>query len=93
MLVCFNLKRNGTGNGLSNTEDTFANGFQVQISAFHQIMFKFKAGLPSLIDGWAKYQEKVTDMSDSNQNIKTTCNSKLKFAKLKGLLIKRVQKN
>ena len=39
----------------------------------------FKAGLSSSYDGWAKCKEKVPDVSDSNQNVETTCNSKLKF--------------
>ena len=43
----------------------------------------FKAGLSSLSDGWAKNQEKVPDVSDPNENIKTTCNSKLKLQNLK----------
>ena len=41
----------------------------------------------------AKYKENVTDVSDSNQNVKTTRNSKLKFTELKDLFIKRVQRN
>ena len=93
MLVCFNLQRNGTGKGLSNIEDTFAESFQLQISVLHQSLCIFKAGLSSLSDGWAKYKQKVPDMSDSNQNLETTCNSKLKFAELKDFFIKRVQKN
>ena len=92
-LVCFNLQRNGTGNGFSNIEDTFAESFQLQISVLHQSMCISKAGLSSLNDGWAKYKQKVTDMSDSNQNFETTCNSKPKFPELKDLFIKRVQKN
>ena len=32
-------------------------------------------------------------MSDPNQNVETTYNSKLKFTQLKDLFIKRVQKN
>ena len=43
----------------------------------------FKTGLSSLSDGWAKYKEKVPDVSDSNQNVETTCNSKFKFTELK----------
>ena len=53
----------------------------------------FKAGLSSLSGGWVKCQEKVPDVSDSNQNVETTCNSKIKFTELKGLFIKRAQKN
>ena len=93
MLVCFNLQRNGTGNGLSNIEDTFAESFQLQISVLHQSLCIFKAGLSSLSHGWAKYEQKVPDMSDTNQNLETTCNSKLKFSELKDFFMKRVQKN
>ena len=48
-------------------------------------MFIFKAGLSSLSDGWTKYKykEKVPDVSDPNQNIEITCNSKLRFTELK----------
>ena len=51
-----------------------------------------KAGLSSSYDGWVKCKEKVPDVSDPNQNVETTCNSKLKFTELKDLFIKRVQK-
>ena len=39
----------------------------------------FKIGLSSSYDGWAKYKENVTDVSDHNQNVEKTCNSKLRF--------------
>ena len=39
----------------------------------------FKTALSSLHGGWAKYKEKVLDVSDPNQNAETTCNSKLKW--------------
>ena len=52
----------------------------------------FKPGLSSLNDNWAKYKEKVSDVSDSNQNVQTTCNSKLKFIEIKDLFIKGWQK-
>ena len=55
-------------------------------------MCVLKAAFSSLYDGWAKYKEKVPDMSDPNQNVETTCNSKLKFTELKDLFIERVQK-
>ena len=35
-LIWFNLQRDGTGNGLSNTRDTFAESLQLQISVLHQ---------------------------------------------------------
>ena len=52
-----------------------------------------KAGLSSSYDGRAKCKEKLSDVSDPNQNVEVTCNSKLKFTELKDLFIKRVQKN
>ena len=45
----------------------------------YEHLLVFKAGLSSSYDGWAKRKEKVLDVSDPNQNVKTTCNSKLKF--------------
>ena len=68
--------------GLSNIKDTFVENLQLQISVLHQSMCIFKADFSSLYDGWAKYNEKVPDVSDLNQNTETkysTCNSKLKF--------------
>ena len=38
----------------------------------------------SLSDDWTKCKQKVTDMSDSNQNLETTINFKLKLAEFKG---------
>ena len=35
--------------------------------------------LASSHDGWAKCKEKVTDVSDPNQNVETRSHSKLKF--------------
>ena len=49
----------------------------------------FKAGLSSLSDGWAKYKGKVPDVSDSNQNVETTCNSKLKFTEPKRFIYQK----
>ena len=37
-LIWFNSQRDGTGNGLSNTRDTFAESLQLQISVLHQSM-------------------------------------------------------
>ena len=91
--VCFNLQRNGTENGLSNITNTIAESLQLQISLLHQGLCTSKTSLSSLSDGWAKHKEKVPDVSDSNENVKTTCNSKLKFTELKDLFNKRVQKS
>ena len=53
----------------------------------------FKAGLSSLSVDWVKYKEKVPNVSDSSQNVETTCNHKLRFTELNDLFIKKVQKN
>ena len=43
----------------------------------------FKAGLSSLSDCWEKYEAQILDVSDSNQNVETTCNSKSSLQNLK----------
>ena len=59
-LIWFNLQRHGTRNGLSNVN-------------LHQSLRILKAGLSSSYrDGWAKYKEKVPNVSDLNQNVETT---------------------
>ena len=80
-LIWFNLQRNGTGPGLFNIKDIFAESLQLQMSVLHQSMCIFKAdcGLSSSYDCWAKYKEKVPDVPDPNQNVQRTCNSKLEF--------------
>ena len=75
----FNLQRDGTGNGLSNIKDTFAERLRLQMSVLHQSVCIFKVGLSSSYDCWAKYNEKVPDVSDPNQNVETTCSFKLQF--------------
>ena len=87
-LIWLNLQRDGTGSGLSNIKYTFAENLQLQMSVLHQSMCIFKAVLSSSCDGWAKYKEKVPAASDPNQNVETTCNSKLKFTELKDFLAK-----
>ena len=64
---------------LSNINDTFAESLQLQMSVRHCSMCIFKASLSCSYDCWAKYKEKVPDVSDPNQNVETTCNSKLKL--------------
>ena len=75
-LIWFILQRYGTRNGLSNIKDTFTESLKLQMSVLHQRMCIFKAGLSSSYDCWVKYNEKVPDVSDLNQNVETTCNSK-----------------
>ena len=63
------------------------------MSVLYQSMCIFKTGLSRLSDGWAKYKEKVPDVSDPNKNFEAR-NSKLKFKEFKDLfIIKRLQKN
>ena len=79
-LIWFSLQRDGTGNGLSNVKDTFAENLQLEMSVLHQSMRIFKAGLSSSYDGgWTKYKEKVPVVSDPNHSVEATCNSNLKF--------------
>ena len=78
-LMWFNLQRDGTGNGLSNIKDTFAESLQLQMSVLHQSMCILKTGYLSSYDCWVKHKEKVTDVSDPKQNVETTCNSKLEL--------------
>ena len=44
-----------------------------------RILRIFKASLSISYAGWVKYKEKVPNVSDPNQNVETTYNSKLKF--------------
>ena len=71
----------------------FAESFQPQLSFLHRRMCIFKYGLSSLSDLWEKYKDIVPDVSDTNQNVESTCKSKLKFAELKNLFIKKGQLN
>ena len=77
-LIWFNLRRDGTRNGLSNIKETFAENLQLQMSVLHQSMSILR--LVSQVHMTAgKNVKKVPDVSDPNQNAETTCNSKLKF--------------
>ena len=81
-LLWFNLQRDGTGNGLSNIQGNVSRkcaGANVSSAPKYEHLPIFKAGLSISYDGWAKCKEKVPDASDPNQNVETTCNSKLKF--------------
>ena len=60
--MCFNLQRNGTGNGLFDIKDTSTGSSKLQVSVPHQSMCIFKTGRSSLSDGWPKYKEKVLDV-------------------------------
>ena len=81
MLIRFNLQRDGTRNRLSNIKETIAESLQLQmlVSPTSEHLPFLKAGLSSSSDGWGNCKEKVPDVSGPNQNVETTCNSKLKF--------------
>ena len=42
-----------------------------------------KSDLSSLRHVWGKYKEEVPDVSDSNQNMETTCKSEIKLTEPK----------
>ena len=44
-LICFNLQRDGTRNGLSNIKETFSESLQLQISVLHQRMSIFQSSV------------------------------------------------
>ena len=73
-------------------KDTFEESLQLQMLVLLQSMCIFTAALSSSSDGWTKNKEKVPDVSNSNQNVETTWNSKLKFTEYQDSLIKRVQR-
>ena len=68
-LIWFSLQRNGTR--MSNIKETFAENLQLKISVLCTQVH--------VMVGQNKCKEKVPDVSDPNQNVETTCNSKLKF--------------
>ena len=43
--IWFNLQRDGTGNGLPNIKDNFAESLQLQMLVLHQTVYIFKVGL------------------------------------------------
>ena len=51
-----------------------------------------KVGLASLRHVWVEYKNKVPDVSDSNQNIGASCNTKLNLPEIKDLCIKSTEK-
>ena len=44
-LIWFNLQRDGTRNGLSNTKETFPESLQLQMSVLHQPMSNFQSSM------------------------------------------------
>lgn len=88
----FELQINGNGNWLSNIKDASTEWFQLQTSVLYQIICISMAGVASLRHVLAKYKDRVSDVSDSNQNIGELCNTKLKLPEFKDLCIKSTEK-
>ena len=81
-LIWFHLQRDGTRNGFSNIKKTFTENLQLKLPVLCTKLWEFsKVGLSSsyMMAGQNKCKEKVTDVSDPNQYVETTCSSKLKF--------------
>ena len=69
-LIWFNLQRDGTGDGFFNVKSA------PKYAHLQSWPLKF------ICDSWAKCKEKVPsycNVSEPNQNVETTYNSKLKF--------------
>ena len=66
-LICFNLQRDGTGNGFSNNKVTFFRKIAATDVSSAPKYVMLQGWSLKLIDGWAEYKEKVPDMSDSSQ--------------------------
>lgn len=77
-LTGFKLKRNKIRNGPSNIKETSTERFQLQMLVLHQSKYISRAGPSSLRDVQKEYKDKLPDVSDSHQNIRTSCNFKLK---------------
>ena len=63
--------------------DCLTSSILLQKACSCKCMCFFNVGLSSLYDGWAKYKEKVPDVSDPNQNIETKCNPNSSLHNLK----------
>ena len=80
-LIWFNLQRYGTRNGYSTIKETFTENLHLKMSVFAP-KYEYFPRLVSpvyVMAGQNKCKEKVPDVSDPNQNVETTCNSKLKL--------------
>ena len=53
------------------------------MSDLHESMCISKVGLPNLKYVRTKYKDKVLDVPDDNQNVETSCKSKLKLTEFK----------
>ena len=73
-LIWFNLQTDGTGNGLSNIKETFAENLQLKKAFYKRLVSQVH-----VMAAQNKCKEEVPNVLDPNQNVGTTCNSKLKF--------------
>ena len=73
-LIWFNLQRDGTINRLSNIKETLAENLQLKKAFSKRLVSQVH-----MMTAQNKYKKKVPNVSDPNQNVGTTCNSKLKF--------------
>ena len=76
-LIWFNLQRGGTKNGLPNIKETFTENLHFSAPKYEH--FPRLVSQVHMMAGQKKCKEKVPDVSDPNQNVEKTCNSKLKF--------------
>ena len=69
----------------TNAEFTIYKEIELEMDCLTSICTKPKYvhlqgwSLEFICDGWAKYKEKVPNVSDPNQNVETTYDCKLKF--------------
>ena len=73
------------GDFRANLDETNYKEMELQMDCLTSVCTKLKYvylqgwSLKFICDDWAKYKEKVPDVSDLNQNVETSYNSKLKF--------------
>ena len=88
------IQTNETENGSSDIKDPSAETFQLQMPVLHQskcILHLKGWSLTFRTRVWAEYKDKVPDVSDSHQNIETSCNFNLELPNLK-ICISKLQK-
>ena len=82
-LKCLKVQRSGNENKSCNIRGTCTKRFPPQMSDLHESMCISKAGLSNLKHVRTKYKDKVLDVPDDNQNVETSCKSKLKLTEFK----------
>ena len=82
-VIWFNLQIDGTGNGLSNIKDTFAESLQLQISVLHQSKVSLQGCSLKFIWWLAKCKEIVPNVLDPNQDVQKHATPNSSLHKLK----------